>query len=219
MTDAGGSAPPATGLGKLAALAAVAAALVIGVLAAREFAVGRDAVAAADAAAAKSDWREAIAQARIAAESLTPASPWPERGLRQLQAMGHDAEARGDDATALLAYGAMRAAALETRAPGAASSRSDRWRHAAEEGLGRVAASSKDTPRSRLAATMESLRVEGTPSTLKLAALAASAFATLAALATLAWLACTGGSLRATRAAQGVAAAGLLAYAAVVWMG
>ena len=124
-------------------------ALALGVLTAREFAVGRDAVAAADAAAAaKSDWREAIAQARIAAEALAPASPWPERGLRRLEAIGHDAEARGDDPTALLAYGAMRTAALETRAPGGRV-RSDRWRHAAEEGLGRVAASSKDTPRSR----------------------------------------------------------------------
>ncbi len=113
----------------------------------------------------------------------------------------------------------MRSAALETRAPGGTSSRSDRWRHAAEEGLGRVAASSKDTPRSRVAATVESLRADGTPSTLRLTALAASAFATLAALATLAWLACVGGSLRAARAAQGVAAAGFLAYAAVVWLG
>jgi hypothetical protein len=191
------------------ALAAVAA---LSVLSVREEAVGRAAVAAADTAAARADWREAVAQARSAAEALAPGSPWPERGLRRLEAIGHDAEARGDDPIALLAYGAMRTAALETKAPGGWS---DRWRLAAEEGLTRVAQASKDTPRPRAQAMAEALRSDASPSAWRLAALSLSACVTLGALVA---LALSDGRSRLERAAQGIATAGFLVYAMALWM-
>jgi hypothetical protein len=191
-------------------LALLAVLAVLAVLGAREVAVGREAVAAADAAAARSDWREAIARARTAAEALAPGSPWPERGLRRLEAIGHDAEARGDDPTALLAYGAMRTATLETRAPGGWS---DRWRQKAEAGLVRVATASKEVPRSRPAAMLDALRRDDAPSSWRLLALSMSAAATLSALAALVWL---DGASRLGRAAQGIAAAGFLLYAAAL---
>jgi hypothetical protein len=185
----------------------------LAVLTFREGAIGRDAVAAADAAAARSDWRESIAQARTAAEALAPASPWPERGLRRLEAIGHDAEARGDDPVALLAYGAMRTAALETRAPGTWS---DRWRLTAEEGLVRVATASKEVPRPRPSLIREALLADPTPSAWRLAAMSLAGLATLGALAALALI---DGPGRAVRAAQSVAAVGFLVYAAAVWGG
>ena len=78
---------------------------------------------------------EAIAHARDAAEAVVPGSPWPARGVARLEAIGHDAEARGDERTAVLAYGAMRAAAMATRAPLLGT---DPWRALADEGLARV---------------------------------------------------------------------------------
>jgi hypothetical protein len=208
--------PPPAGAGPFAravALAALSAALVLTVLAIRQASIGRDAVAAADAASARSDWPEAVAQARTAAEAISPASPWPERGLRRLEAIAHDAEARGDDATALLAYGAMRTATLETRAAG---STGDRWRRAADEGVARVAASSKAMPRARPAVVADALRGDASPSIARITALALSAAATLAALARLAF---ASGDPRVDRAARGVAAAGFAVYAAFAWMG
>lgn len=219
MTQLAGSAgavPPPGAPGPLRraiAVASLALVLVLSMLAMREVSIGRDAVAAADAASARSDWPEAIAQARAAAEALAPASPWPERGLRRLEAIGHDAEARGDDATALLAYGAMRTASLETRALG---SRGYFWRAAAQEGLARVAASSKALPRPRAGAALDALRNDSSPSVLRLAALALSAAATLVALAR---LALGPANPRTDRAAQGIAAASFAIYAAVTWMG
>jgi hypothetical protein len=207
------TAPPSR-LGRRAvALGALVTATALTVLTFRELAIGREAVAAADAAAARSDWREAISQARTAAEALAPTSPWPERGLRRLEAVGHDAEARGDDAIALLAYGAMRTAALETRAPGTWS---DRWRQTAEEGLERVATASKDVPRPRPGTVLAALRAEDAPSPWRLAALSLSAAATLGALAALALI---GSPWRLERAARGVAVAGFVTYTVVLWMG
>jgi hypothetical protein len=203
-------------------MAALALAVTLGVLTAREFPIGREALGAAEVAAARSDWPEAVAQARTAAEALAPGSPWPDRGLRRLEAIGHDAEARGDDPTALLAYGAMRTAVLETRAAvgsmGAAS-RTERWRRTAEDGLGRVAASSKDAPRARAASVVASLHDERAPAAWKLTALAASALATLGGLTALALLAFGGASWRAERAARAVALVGFVVYATVAWMG
>lgn len=194
-----------------AALIALALFTTLGVLTARELTIGRDAIGAADDAAARSDWREAVAQARTAAEALAPGSPWPERGLRRLEAVGHDAEARGDDATALLAYGAIRTAALETRAPGTWS---DRWRHTAEEGVVRVATASKDAPRPRPGAVLQALQSDSPPSPWRLVVLSLSALATLGALATLAW---SDGTSRVERMAQSIAATGFLVYAAAIF--
>jgi hypothetical protein len=197
---------------RAAALAGLVLAVVLGAATARELALGRAAIAAADAAAARSDWPEVVLQARAAAEAVAPGSPWQPAGFRRLEAVGHDAEARGDDAAALLAYGAMRTAAVETRAPGHAD---DRWRKVAEEGIARVAASSKDTPKARTDLVVAALHEDGSPSTWRLALLAVSAVATLGALARLA-LGGTGPG--AERAAQGIAAAGFVAYSVIAWM-
>lgn len=196
------------------AVAALCAVSVLGAAAARETAIGRDSVAAADAAAAKSDWPEAIARARAAAEALVPGSPWPERGFRRLEGLGHDAEARGDDPTALLAYGAMRTAALETRAVG---SRTAHWQLAAEEGLARVAASSKETAGARLSAEsmLTALRDETAPSTGPFAVLAAASVAMISGLGVLAVGAARGPG---ARVAKGVVAAGFVAYAITMLM-
>jgi hypothetical protein len=203
-----------TTLGQAVAIAALTVASVLGIAAARELSIGRDAVAAADAAAAKSDWPEAIARARAAAEAVVPGSPWPERGLRKLATIGHDAEARGDDPTALLAYGAMRTAALETSSVG---SKGSLWRSAAEEGLSRVAASSKDAtvPRVSTQAMLAALRDDATPGAGWLALLAASSVAMTAGLGR---LAVAGTEGRGARLAQGFVAAGFVAYAIVMVM-
>jgi hypothetical protein len=191
---------------------AFAALAALVVLALRQTSIGQRAVAAADAASEKSDWREAVAQARTAAEAVAPGSPWSARGFRRLEAIGHDAEARGDDPTALLAYGAMRTAALEARAPGTGG---DAWRQTAEDGLARVAQDSKDAPRPRAARMLAALRAESPPSPWRLAALSLSVLATLGALGALAW---AEGPSRFERVARGVATAGFVVYAAVLFM-
>jgi hypothetical protein len=118
-------------------LAALVIAGVLGTAGARETSAGATELAAADAAAARGDWVDAIAHARAAAEAAAPASPWPERGFRRLESIGDDATARGDEPTARLAFAAMRTAALETRLPW-----SDRpeWADRAALGLSRLAA-------------------------------------------------------------------------------
>jgi hypothetical protein len=191
----------------LAALVVVAA---LAVLTVRETSVGRLEVAAADEAADRSDWPEAVVHARAAAEALVPGSPWPERGWRRLEAIGHDAEARGDDPTATLAYAAMRAAALATRAPGSGS---DRWRARADEGLARVASSRRDVagPHATAEAMLDALRENEPPATWRVALLAAAGLAMLGGLARIAWL--PAAEAARARLAQAVAAAGAVAYA------
>ena len=196
------------------ARAAAAAALVVvaasAVLTVREVAVGQAEVTAADAAAERSSWGEAIVHARAAAEALVPGSPWPARGWSRLEAIGHDAEARGDDATAMLAYGAMRSAALATRAPGSGS---DRWRSKAEDALVRVASYRKEVgaPTTPAASMLDALHDTEPPATGTLALLALAGVAMLGGLARLAWV-------KGERAAQVVAAVGFIAYAVVLLM-
>jgi hypothetical protein len=209
----------AAGSASLARAVALAGWVALATLAAgayREIALGRDAVAASDAAASHADWLEAIAQARAAAEAATPGSPWPERGGERLEAIAHDAEARGDDTTAVLAYGALESAA---RAAPTYGSRSARWRAAAEEGVRRVAAMRADTPRERPAASgspdMSERRTEGAPAG---GALAAASIAALAMGVGLAGLARGGMRPGARRAAAAIATAGLAVYAAVFLM-
>jgi hypothetical protein len=119
----------------LAVTALLAATIGIGV--AREIALGASAVASADDAIARLDWPEAIDRARAAAEATAPFSSWPERGANQLQAIAGAAEARGDIATALVAYGALRGAALAS--PMVSGPRKE-WQALAAEGVARVAA-------------------------------------------------------------------------------
>jgi hypothetical protein len=191
----------------------VVAALVV--FTARELAAGQSEVNAADAAASRSDWGETIVHARAAAEALVPGSPWPERGWTRLEAVGHDAEARGDDGTALLAYGAMRAAALATRAPGAGS---DRWRTRAEEGLARVASSRRDAsdPPVTAGPLLDALHAREPPSTWTLGLLGFAGIAMMGGLGSLAWMSWTKEPARRTRVAQAVAVVGFVAYALVL---
>lgn len=190
--------------------AAIGVVVLAASLTAREVSVGRDEVTMADAAAAKSDWPLSIAHARGAAEAWIPGSPWPERGWQRLEAIGHDAEARGDDETALLAYGAMRTAAFATRGP---LSGWEARRVKADEGLARVAAALRDPagPRASVDSMLDALRSDDPPSPWRLFTLAAAAIALLAGLARLAWL---GPAASQARVAQAVTAAGLIAYAA-----
>ena len=173
--------------------------------------MGQVEVAAADAAADRSDWPDAVLHARAAAEALVPGSPWPARGWARLEAIGHDAEARGDDPTALLAYGAMRAAALATRAPGAGA---DAWRRKADEGLARVASSARTATGPHVAsdAMLDALRETEPPPTWILTVLGAAGVAMLAGLARIAWTT----TPTEERLAQALAGAGFAAYAIVL---
>lgn len=126
---------------RLAALPLLVVIALLVVATARENATGRSEMEQAGRAAAAADWMLAITNARAAAEAVAPGSPWPERARILLDTMGREAEARGDESTALLAYGALRAAALATRVTGWTSAL---WRDKAEEGLARVAAASRD---------------------------------------------------------------------------
>jgi hypothetical protein len=123
----------------------------------REASIGRSEMEAADRAAASADWMDAIAHARAAAEAVAPGSPWPDRARARLNSLGRDAEARGDETTALLAYGALRTAAIATRGPGSGSTP---WREQADEGLARVAAANRDpsTPHTTAGAMRDALR-------------------------------------------------------------
>lgn len=196
---------------RLLSVLALVVVTVVAIVTVREVAIGRAEVALCDAAVQKSDWPEAIGHARAAAEALVPGSPWPEQGWMRLEAIGHDAEARGDDETALLAYGAMRAAALATRGPASGGAMR---RAQAEEALARVAASGRDPtgPHATTDAMLEVLRDKAPPPPWLLVALAASAIATLTALGRLAWL---GDAAAKARVTQGVAALGFIAYALV----
>lgn len=75
---------------------------------------GRRALEACEAALARDDHVEAIVLARAAAEARCPGCSAPERGLARLEAIAKDAERRGDDATAIAAWRAARAATLAT---------------------------------------------------------------------------------------------------------
>jgi hypothetical protein len=200
-------------------LAALIIAPIVVIVAAREVSMGRREVGAAQAAAARSDWPEAIARARAAAEAFVPGSPWPDRGRLRLEAIGADAEARGDDETALLAYGALRTAALATRTAIGSLSSSDRWRTTAESGLARVAASHSGPvapPRPSADSMLNDLRDEQPPGPWTLSLLAAASVAVIGALARLAW---PGESARGIRGAQAVALLGFVAYAIILLVG
>jgi hypothetical protein len=190
-------------------LLVVAATVVVATI--REVAVGGAEVTAAGAAADAADWPDAVAHARAAAEAYVPGSPWPERGMQQLAALGHAAEVRGDAPVALLAYGAMRTAAVETRTPIAGRSP---WQAAADEGLGRVAAAHEDAARAPAAAQtmVDALRRETGPGDTTLALLAVSAVAVLGGLGVLA----AGPARSNARAAKTVAAIGFVTYAATL---
>lgn len=87
---------------------------------------GRRSIASCDAALARGDRIEAIVQARAAAQARCPLCDSPEIGYTRLATIAKDAEGRADDATAVAAWRAARAAALGTIATGGSPERRDR---------------------------------------------------------------------------------------------
>jgi hypothetical protein len=208
------------------ALAAAVVASTFAVAAAQESAIGKREVIAADEALQANDWPHAILHAKAAAQAMAPLSPWPAQGEQRLRAIGHDAETRGDGATALHAYGALRAAALSTLAPGTSA----RWRKEAEAGLVRVAAwegsgdgartsapkpgDPSDSSRDSAAAVLRAALAEDpTPPPWPFAALCGSALAFVGAAL---WMAFGGPGARATRIAHSVLALAIVVSAAVL---
>ncbi|MBX3223726.1 MAG: hypothetical protein KF795_24650 [Labilithrix sp.] len=87
---------------------------------------GRRALAGCDEAFARGDGVEAIVLARAAAEARCPGCASPELGHARLYAIAKDAERRGDYATAVAAWRAVRAATLATSVLDAAPARRER---------------------------------------------------------------------------------------------
>ncbi len=190
-------------------LTLLAAACVVGTLAIRELSMGHDEAIAGDVMAARANWPAAVAHARAAAEASVPGSPWAGRGFRRLEWIGHEAEVRGDDVTALLAYGAIRTAALATRSPFSGAG----WRSVGEGGLARAAASrGTDAERRAAAAAMVLALRSGTdgPGPRTFLLLSASSLAMLVGVA---WVA---NGARFALAGRGLVAAGFLTYALVM---
>jgi len=206
----GGEYPAGHSFARAAFLGSFVVAASCSVLAAREVSIGRDEVARSDDAAMAADWPRAIDHALGAAEAWVPGSPWPSRGSQRLAAIGHDAEARGDDETALLAYGALRRAALATRSVG---SNGTSWRTAADEGLSRIAAGAPDLPARRYAraSMLAALQREEAPPTGALALLMTSAVALTAGLGRLAWI--DGPTDAGVRLGRALVAGGFVAFA------
>jgi hypothetical protein len=120
-----------TGVGRAAGVAGVVVLAVLLVAIVHQYAIGQTQAAAAESDAGRSDWPGAITHARAAAEAGAPGSRWPDEGFRRLEAIGHDAEARADGRTALVAYGAMLTAASDRFGMGP-------WRARAEVALARL---------------------------------------------------------------------------------
>jgi len=155
-------------------LVALALASVVVVGAGRQLARGERAIAMCDVAIARGDAREAIAQARRAAEAVLPGSPYPGRGYERLEQIARDAEARADAPTAAAAWRAVRAAAMETRAFGSGSGA-----RIAEANAGLVRAASRDTP--PVPSLPEALAREDGPTTWEILLLAICAISLYAA--------------------------------------
>lgn len=111
---------------------------------------GRDAMTASDAAMAKGDVRAAVAQAKEAAESRLPFSPWSAKGLERLSFIAEDAEAKGDLESATMALRALQAACTATTigspAPCAAQARQALERIAARSGIAEVPGEEPTSP-------------------------------------------------------------------------
>lgn len=95
-------------------------ALVVGVMALaamtyRAVHDGSEELRASDAAFNRGDLADAVLHARRAATAYAPGAPHTRPALERLRAVAVGSEAAGDPETARLAWGALRAAALETR--------------------------------------------------------------------------------------------------------
>jgi hypothetical protein len=108
-------------------LAAVALALVVVVTAwVTRVSEGRLSLSSCDAARQRGDHVEAIVFARAAAQARCPWCEAPELGYGRLYAIAKEAETRGDDATAVAAWRAVRSATLSTGVLDGTSSRRER---------------------------------------------------------------------------------------------
>lgn len=87
---------------------------------------GRRSIEACDAARKRGDAVEAIVFARAAAEARCPWCESPELGYARLYAIAKEGEGRGDDATAVAAWRAVRAAALGSSVLGTSPARRER---------------------------------------------------------------------------------------------
>jgi hypothetical protein len=192
-------------------LALCVAAVVVAIVSVRQVSIGRNEDAAAEAAMFRSDWPEAIAHALATAEACVPGSPWPERGRLRLEAIGRDAEARSDQRTALLAYGALRTAALATRNP-LSWLMNDRWRKKADNAIARAAASrgEMNTPRISPELMLHELDDTQSPGPWTYSLLTAASLMILGALAHLA------GPTLGARGARAIALFGFATYAIVL---
>lgn len=160
----------------LAALALLAVPL--GVAARAQWTAGARAMRASDEASSHGDLRGAIDEAREAAMARVPFSPYPARALGRLEDIARQSEQARDLATAKLAWGAVRAAALATRAP---FSDQAAFAHEADEGLVRVGVAEGLDP-AEMQAARDILAEDPSPSPAFVVALAA-ALALLAAAA------------------------------------
>lgn len=103
---------------KWARHASFAMTVLVVALAAMTFRVVRDgetALAESDAAFNRGDLASAVLYARRAAIAYAPGAPHTRAALARLRAVAVGSEGAGDHASARLAWGAIRAAALETR--------------------------------------------------------------------------------------------------------
>jgi hypothetical protein len=192
------------GLGAVVAVLAVCACAF-----AHELSVGRSEMSAAEAALARSAYRDAVWHARAAAEAYVPGSPWPDRAMHRLDEIARAAATRGDRDLALLAYGAMRTAALATRT----LSSGGPWRSTAEDGLVRLAAPfpGSTTPPVDSSALRADLADDGLAPLWARLLLAASVVAVGSGLAGLAGAS----SVRGRAVAQAALVGGIVGYATV----
>ncbi|HQY63647.1 MAG: hypothetical protein IPF92_02245 [Myxococcales bacterium] len=169
---------------------------------------GARAIRASDAALAAKNPELAVAEAYLAATHVAPFSPWADRGHARLQAIADDAEARGDDDLAEIAWHAIRSAEVATSGP---LSGNPARRRRAELALGRIdarrmlvlAARTPGLARPNEGALAKAHGEDGTPKAAALASLGAGSL--LAAVCALALVSGgTRGGRRALAAACGL---------------
>jgi hypothetical protein len=166
--------------------------LLFAVAMAHQMREGARAMTECDAALARADLTTAISRARSAAEAAAPASPYPARAYERLASIARDAEAHGNEATAIAAWSAMRAAAIETRSRIVDT---DRWRALADQGIARVGSTTERAGaeiRPTQAALADALARDDTPPAGRLALLALAAALFFAGAARIAWLGSAG---------------------------
>jgi hypothetical protein len=101
---------------RYASLALTLAVLALGAMTFRVVREGEAALVESDAAFNRGDLANAVLHARRAAIAYAPGAPHTRAALARLRAVAVGSEGVGDTASARLAWGALRGAALETRA-------------------------------------------------------------------------------------------------------